>query len=146
MLAKHQRQNIQRLLMHIPYKCEYIKMALSVLCNAKKHSQLHISFFPCYQPILKHNHNLNFKNQPTLNTTFTYFFSIPLSTKERGIIMSDNPNSHFKTQESHNLLCVSLGASESWGPLSPQSTTPPFRQDPNRAKGKSLQKTKFEIY
>ena len=47
------------------------------------------------------------------------------------------PNSHFKEQESHNLLCVSLGASESWGPLSPQSTTPPFRQDPNRAKGGS---------
>ena len=47
------------------------------------------------------------------------------------------PNSHFKAQESHNLLCVSLRASESWGPLSPQSTTPLFRQDPNRAKGES---------
>ena len=44
------------------------------------------------------------------------------------------PNSHFKTHESHNLLCVSLGASKSWGQLSPQSTAPPFRQDPNRAK------------
>ena len=57
------------------------------------------------------------------------------------------PNSHFKVQESHNLLCVSLGASESWGPLSPQSTTPPFRQDPNRAKGGSpYGKTIFQVY
>ena len=57
------------------------------------------------------------------------------------------PNSHFKTQESHNLLCVSLGESESWGPLSPQSTAPPFRQDPNRAKGGSpYGKTMFQVY
>ena len=57
------------------------------------------------------------------------------------------PNSHFKVQESHNLLCVFLGASESWGPLSPQSTTPPFRQDPNRAKGGShYGKTMFQVY
>ena len=57
------------------------------------------------------------------------------------------PNSHFKMQESHNLLCVSLGASKSWGPLSPQSTTPLFRQDPNRAKGGGpYRKAKFQIY
>ena len=74
--------------------------------------------------------------------------TVILCDNQSCIKMTENPVFYDKSKCCHlihtlghrkvnNLLCVSLGASESWGPLSPQSTTPSFRPDPNGAKGGS---------
>ena len=48
------------------------------------------------------------------------------------------PNTHFRTRGSlQPAMCVLGGKLRAGGPLSPQSTAPPFSPDPNEAKGGS---------